>query len=200
MAADIHELVKKLGYKSINLVGHDIGLMVAYAYAAQFPGEVKKVALLDALLPGIEPVWSKAYKELWWFGFFARPSSGDLVAGRERLFMTDFWTVVGHPEKFTKDETEEFIRAYSQPGSMKAAFQWFANFPRDAKDNLELSKKKLTMPFLTLGGEYQSASFLGDHIRLVATNVKDLKITGAGHWVAQEQTEQVQKALLDFFK
>jgi len=199
MASDIHELVKKLGYKSIKLAGHDIGLMVAYAYAAQYPEEVKKVALLDALLPGVEPVWSTAYKQLWWFGFFARPVSGDLVSGRERLFMTDFWTVVGHPETFTKEETDEFIRAYAQNGGIKAAFQWFAAFPHDATDNLELMKKKLSMPFLTLGGEFQSASFLGDHIRLVAANVKDIKITGAGHWLVQEQTGQVQKALLDFF-
>ena len=199
MASDIHELIKKLGYKSIKLAGHDVGLMVAYAYAAQYPGEVKKVALLDALLPGVEPVWGTANKQLWWFGFFARPVSGDLVAGRERLFMTDFWTVVGHPETFTKEETDEFIRAYAQPGGIKAAFQWFAAFPHDATDNQELMKKKLTMPFLTLGGEFQSASFLGDHIRLVAANVKDIKITGAGHWLVQEQTGQVQKALLDFF-
>jgi pimeloyl-ACP methyl ester carboxylesterase len=199
MASDIHELIKKLGYKSIKLAGHDIGLMVAYAYAAQYPSEVKKVALLDALLPGVEPVWHQVYTSAWWFGFFARPVSGDLVTGRERLFMTDFWTVVGHPEKFTKEETDEFIRCYSQPGAIKASFQWFAAFPRDAADNLELMKKKLTMPFLTLGGEFQSASFLGDHIRLVASNVTDIKITGAGHWLVQEQTPQVQKALLDFF-
>jgi pimeloyl-ACP methyl ester carboxylesterase len=200
MATDIHELVKQLGLKNINLAGHDIGLMVAYAYAAQYPDDVKKVALLDALLPGVEPVWHQAYTSNWWFGFFARPVSGELVAGRERLFMTDFWTVVGHvKDAFTKEETDEFIRAYSQPGAIKASFQYFANFPRDATDNLSFMKSKLKMPFLTLGGEYQSASFLGDHIRLVAVNVKDVKIMGSGHWLVQEQTDQVQKALLEFF-
>jgi pimeloyl-ACP methyl ester carboxylesterase len=200
MAADIHELVKKLGYKSIKLAGHDIGLMVAYAYAAQFPGEVKKVALLDALLPGVEPVWGQANKQLWWFGFFARPVSGELVAGRERLFLTDFWPVVGHVnDAFTKEETEEFIRAYSQPGAIKSAFRWFAAFPRDAQDNLVFMKKKLSMPFLTVAGEFQSAPFLEDHIRLVATNVKGVIIAGAGHWIVQENTEPVRKALLDFF-
>ncbi|MHA4806781.1 alpha/beta fold hydrolase [Flavitalea flava] len=200
MAVDIHELVKKLGYPTINLAGHDIGLMVAYAYAAQFPAEVKKVALLDALLPGIEPVWTKVYTSAWWFGFFARPTSGDLVAGRERLFLTDFWTVVGHKnDAFTKEETDEFIRAYAQPGATKGAFHWFGNFPQDAKDNLELSKQKLKMPFLTLGAEFQSASFLGDHTRHVAVNVTDITIKGVGHWIVQEGTDQVQKALLDFF-
>src|SRR5258706_959120 len=103
MATDVHELVKKLGYKSINLVGHDVGLMVAYAYAAQFGNEVKKVALLDALLPGVEPVWSDLNGKLWWFGFFAWPASGQIVAGKEREFLTNFWPVVGHVKgAFTK--------------------------------------------------------------------------------------------------
>jgi pimeloyl-ACP methyl ester carboxylesterase len=70
LAADLHGLIKKLGYTNINVVGHDIGLMVAYAYAAQYQDEVKKIALLDALLPGIEPVWSEVRAKAWWFGFF----------------------------------------------------------------------------------------------------------------------------------
>src|SRR4051812_44663447 len=91
MAVDMHELMKKLGYKNINLAGHDIGLMVAYAYAAQFPDDVKKIALMDALLPGIEPVWSHVKAQAWWFGFFAQPHSGKLVSGKVGLFFTDFW-------------------------------------------------------------------------------------------------------------
>src|SRR5277367_5942150 len=89
MAVDIHELVKKLGYSGIDLAGHDIGLMVAYAYAAQFGSEVKKLALLDALLPGVEPVWSDFSSKAWWFGFFARPVSGELVKGKEGAFLMD---------------------------------------------------------------------------------------------------------------
>jgi pimeloyl-ACP methyl ester carboxylesterase len=200
MAADIHELVKKLGYKSINLVGHDIGLMVAYAYAAQFSDEVKKVALLDALLPGVEPVWSDLSGKLWWFGFFARPVSGDLVAGQAKEFLTDFWPVVGHiNDAFTKEERDEFIRAYSVPGATTGSFHWFGAFPQDAKDNLELMKHKLPMPLLAMGAEFQSAPFLADHSKLVANNVIETKITGAGHWIVQEQTAQVLKGLLDFF-
>src|SRR4051812_10879999 len=79
MATDLHELVKKLGYTHVNVVGHDIGLMVAYAYAAQYGNEVNKIAFLDALLPGIEPVWSTLKEKLWWFGFFAWPASGQVV-------------------------------------------------------------------------------------------------------------------------
>jgi pimeloyl-ACP methyl ester carboxylesterase len=200
MATDLHELVKKLGYSNINLAGHDIGLMVAYAYAAQFPTDVKKLALMDALLPGIEPVWSQVSASAWWFGFFGWPASGNIVAGREKEFLTNFWPMVGHvKEPFTKEETDEFIRAYAVKGGTTGAFHWFGNFPQDGKDNLEFAKTKLTMPLLALGGEYFGAAFLKDHSKLVATNVSEAKIMGSGHWVVQEQTEQVQKALLDFF-
>lgn len=200
MAVDIHELVKKLGYKSIRLAGHDIGLMVAYAYAAQFPEEVKKLALMDAMLPGIEPVWSMVKGQAWWFGFFGFPASGHLVAGRERLFLTNFWPLVGHVnDAFTKEEVDEFVRAYSQPGATTGAFHWFGNFPNDATDNLAFMKNKLKMPLLAMGGEFQSAAFLEDHCKLVATHVTGVKIMGAGHWLVQEQTAEVQKALLDFF-
>lgn len=200
MAKDIHELVKKLGYNNINLAGHDIGLMVAYAYAAQYGNEVKKVALMDALLPGIEPVWSQVSASAWWFGFFAWPASGDIVKGREKEFLTNFWPMVGHvKDPFTAEETAEFVRAYAVKDGAKSTFKWFGNFPQDGKDNLEFAKTKLKMPLLAMGGEYFAAAFLKDHSLLVAENVTESKIAGAGHWLVQENTAQVQKDLLAFF-
>lgn len=200
MATDIHELVKKLGYNNINLAGHDIGLMVAYAYAAQYGNEVKKVALMDALLPGIEPVWSNVKGSAWWFGFFAWPASGDIVKGKEKEFLTNFWPVVGHAkDPFTAEETTEFIRAYAVEGGTTAAFKWFGAFDQDGKDNLIFAKKKLKMPLLAMGGEYFAAAFLKDHSKLVAENVSESKIAGSGHWLVQENTAQVQKDLLAFF-
>ena len=200
MAVDIHELVKKLGYSNISLAGHDIGLMVAYAYAAQFGSEVKKLALMDALLPGIEPVWSDFSGKAWWFGFFARPVSGDLVRGKEAEFLTDFWPVVGHvKDPFTPEETREFIRAFAMPGATTGAFHWFGNFPQDAIDNKIFMKNKLKMPVLAMGAEYGSGSFLANHCRVVAINVTESYLKGSGHWIVQEKTEEVQKALLDFF-
>lgn len=200
MAEDVHELVKKLGHEHINLAGHDIGLMVAYAYAAKYPAEVKKLALMDALLPGIEPVWSDFSGKAWWFGFFARPVAGDLVAGQAGEFLQDFWPVVGHvKDPFTKEETAEFIRAYSVKGATTGSFHWFGEFPNDAIDNKELSKNKLKMPVLSMGAEYGSASFLAEHCRVVAENVKESKLAGVGHWIVQEQTQKVQDELMAFF-
>ncbi|MDN3582388.1 alpha/beta fold hydrolase [Mucilaginibacter flavus] len=200
MAVDMHELMKSLGYQHINLAGHDIGLMVAYAYAAQFPGDVKKLALMDALLPGIEPVWSQVKAQAWWFGFFGQPHSGEIVSGKVGLFFTDFWPTVGFQKNaFTVAERNEFIRAYSVPGATTGAFHWFGQFNQDAKDNVEFAKKKLPMPLLAMGSDHFAASFLAAHCKLVATNVQESIIKDSGHWVVQEQTAQVQKDLLDFF-
>jgi len=200
MAKDIHELVRSLGFSSASVAGHDIGLMVAYAYAAQFPGEVKKLALMDALLPGIEPVWTNVKNSAWWFGFFAFPASSELVAGKEKLFLTNFWPLVGHVNNaFTKEETNEFVRAYSVRGATYGAFHWFAAFNQDAIDNVAFMKKKLPMPLLAMGGEYFGASFLVDHCKLVAEHVSGSNIKGSGHWVVQENTAQVQKDLMEFF-
>ncbi|RFZ85241.1 alpha/beta hydrolase [Mucilaginibacter terrenus] len=199
MAIDMHELTKKLGFNHVNVVGHDIGLMVAYAYAAQFPNDVKKLALLDALLPGIEPVWSQVKSQAWWFGFFAQPHAGELVSGKVGLFLTDFWPVVGFKNNsFTKAERAEFIRAYSVPGATTGAFHWFGYFSQDAKDNVEFAKNKITMPVLTMGSDHFAGPFLATHTRLVATNVQESVIKDSGHWVVQENTAQVQKDLLAF--
>lgn len=200
MAVDMHELMKKLGYQHINLAGHDIGLMVAYAYAAQFPGDVKKLALMDALLPGIEPVWSQVKAQAWWFGFFAQPHAGDLVSGKVGLFFTDFWPVVGFKkDAFTAAERKEFIRAYSTPGATTGAFHWFGYFEQDAKDNVAFAKKKLPMPVLAMGSDHFAGAFLLAHTKLVANNVQESIIKDSGHWVVQENTPQVQKDLLAFF-
>jgi pimeloyl-ACP methyl ester carboxylesterase len=200
MATDIHELVKKLGYDKINLAGHDIGLMVAYAYAAQYPNEVKKLALMDALLPGIEPVWSQVSASAWWFGFFGWSASGDIVAGKEKEFLTNFWPVVAFAkDSFTKEETAEFIRAYSVKGATTGSFHWFGAFKQDGIDNVELMKQKLNMPVLTMGGQYFAAAFLKDHTKLVANDVTETNIPNSGHWLVQENTPAVQKGLLDFF-
>lgn len=201
LAVDLHELIKKLGYDKINVAGHDIGLMVAYAYAVQFGSEVKKIALMDALLPGVDPVWANQYDRNWWFGFFARPIAGDLVAGQAGKFLKDFWPIVGHKNNsFTRQETDEFIRAYSVPGATTGSFHWFGAFPQDAKDNREFMKTKLTMPLLAMSGEFSAASYFTDHCKLVASNVTEVIIKKAGHWLVQENTPEVLKGLEDFFE
>lgn len=200
MAATIHGLVTQLGYNKIDLAGHDIGLMVAYAYAAQYGTEVKKLALMDALLPGVEPVWSQVKASAWWFGFFAWNTSGQIVAGKEQEFLTNFWPVVAHvKDPFTKEEVTEFVRSYQTKGATTGAFHWFGAFDQDGLDNKEFMKHKLQMPVLAMGGEYFGAAFLEAHCKLVAEHVTASNIKGAGHWIVQENTAQVQQDLMNFF-
>jgi pimeloyl-ACP methyl ester carboxylesterase len=131
---------------------------------------------------------------------FCQPHSGELVSGKVGLFFTDFWPTVGFQKNaFTKAETNEFIRAYSVPGATTGAFHWFGFFAQDAKDNVEFAKNKLPMPLLAMGSDHFAGSFLAAHSKLVATDVHEAIIKDSGHWVVQEQTAQVQKALLDFF-
>src|SRR5262245_23238056 len=131
IAGDIHELVKSLGYQKINLAGHDIGLMVAYAYAAQYPNEVEKLALLEAPIPGIGDIWQKIYTTpaLWHFHFVFSPIALDLVKGREHLFLEHFWqTLSPHPETFSETDRRLYAKSYAQEGAMRAAFEMFKAF------------------------------------------------------------------------
>jgi pimeloyl-ACP methyl ester carboxylesterase len=200
MAIDIHELVKKLGFSKVNIAGHDIGFMVAYAYAAEFPGDVERLALMDALIPGLEPIWTPYKGQAWWWGFSTWPTAPMLVKGREAIFLTNFWPVVGYKNNsFTSAESKEFIRAYSVPGAISGSFGWFAAFDQDIKDMETFEKTKLQMPVLAMGGDHSTAGFLADQLRLVAVKVTESKITDAGHWLVQEQTAQVLSGLMAFF-
>jgi pimeloyl-ACP methyl ester carboxylesterase len=127
-ALDIHELVKSLGYERIDLVGHDIGLMIAYAYAAQFPTEVTKLALLEAPIPGVGEVWEQIFTNpvLWHFHFVDSPIALDLVKGRERTFLEHFWqSLSANPQAPAESDRQLYAQAYAQDGAMRSAFEYF---------------------------------------------------------------------------
>jgi pimeloyl-ACP methyl ester carboxylesterase len=199
MAADIHALTVLLAFDKINLAGHDIGEMVAYRYAVNYPDQVERLALLDTPIPGIEPVWTEAKAFSWWWGFNGWPASGKLIKGQEALFLNNFWPVVGHLKNaFTPLESQEFIRANAKMSDMACSFKWFAAFPDDAKLNLKQAGTKLQMPVLAMGGEF-SLNELAAHVKMVAHDVTDARVPGAGHWLMQENAPFVQQAFIDFF-
>src|SRR6202162_5325031 len=183
MAKDIHELVQQLGFKQVSIVGHDIGLMVAYAYAAQYPDEVNKVVLMDAFLPGVgdwKSVW--LMRDLWHFHFYGETPLA-LVKGRERTYFEHFWNDFAADPKHSISETDRriYAEAYAQPGGMRAGFEYFRNFEQDAKDFAELAQTKLTMPVLVLTGEKASGTFLIEQAKLVASDVQGQVVKGSGH-------------------
>ena len=202
-AVDIHELVKSLGYERIDLVGHDIGLMVAYAYAAQYPQEVNKLALLEAPIPGIGKVWEKIYNDprLWHFHFVDSQMSLDLVKGRERIFLSHFWDEMSaNPKAFTENERQIYAQAYGQDGVMRAAFEYFKAFDRqDAADNLKFAAGKLPMPVLVITGDKSMGDVLEVQAKIIADNVTAIKLADTGHWLMEERPEETKAALKKFF-
>ena len=201
-AVDIHELVKSLGYKDIYLVGHDIGMMVAYAYAAQFPSEVKKLALLDAPIPGVGDVWEKIYTTpaLWHFHFVNSPMALELVNGRERVFLEHVWQSFGGDlEKFREEEKRMYAQSYAQPGVMRDAFEYFKAFePTDAADNRNFAKTKLPMPLLVIEGEKGMNGVLAIQAALISDHVKAIKFP-SGHWLMEEKPAETSATLKAFF-
>jgi pimeloyl-ACP methyl ester carboxylesterase len=202
-AVDIRELVKSLGYQRIDLAGHDIGLMVAYAYAAQYPSEVEKLALLEAPIPGIGAVWEQIYTNplLWHFHFVNSPIALDLVKGRERTFLEHFWqTLSANPKAFSETERQAYARSYAQEGAMKAAFEYFKAFNKqDAEDNRRFAANKLPMPVLVVAGDKSMGDALEIQAKLVADNVTAIKFADTGHWLMEERPVETKAALKKFF-
>ncbi|HEY2122847.1 MAG TPA: alpha/beta hydrolase [Chthoniobacterales bacterium] len=199
-ARQIHDLVRSLGAEKARVVGHDIGLMVAYAYAAQFPNETEKLALMDAFLPGV-PGWEPIYNasNVWHFRFNGGYPE-KLVQGRERTYFEYFWNVFAADKNHSIPEADRkaYTEAYSKPGRMRGAWAYFASWPQLEKDFAQLSQTKLTMPVLSIGGEKSLGKELGEQAKLVADNPTVIVLPNAGHWILEEKPKETTDALLKF--
>ena len=202
MARDIHALVKSLKLDRIRLVGHDIGLMVAYAFAAQYPQEVDRLVLMEAFLPGVGD-WNSVFllRDLWHFHFYGKTPLA-LVTGRERVYLEHFWNdFAANPEKSLPEADREFYaKAYSQPGHMAAGMEVFRAFPQDAEDFAAFAKIKLTMPLLVLSGEKAGGPFLIEQGGMVAKKVEGVLVKGSGHWLMEEAPGEVIPRLVEFLR
>jgi pimeloyl-ACP methyl ester carboxylesterase len=199
-AIRMHALAKSLGVTRARVVGHDIGLMVAYAYAAQFPEDVEKLVVMDAFLPGV-PGWELAYDDpnMWHFRFHG-PTPEALVAGRENAYFAYFWNdlAADKTRSLPVADRAAYVTAYSRPGRMRAGWAYFASWPDTAKDFAQLAQTKLTMPVLSIAGDKASAAILGPQMKLVATNVTVLDLKDTGHWLMEERPKETMDALVGF--
>ena len=199
-AIRIHSLVKSLGVGKARVVGHDIGLMVAYAYAAQFPLETEKLVVLDAFLPGVAG-WEDVYNNpgIWHFRFNG-PTPEALVHGRERTYFDYFWNDFAADKTHSIPEADRaaYTAAYARPGRMRAGWAYFVSFQQAAKDFAQLSQTKLTMPVLAIGGEKANGEVLGQQMKLVATDATMVVLKNCGHWVMEEQPKETTDALMKF--
>jgi pimeloyl-ACP methyl ester carboxylesterase len=200
MAQDIHALMVKLGYPKLRIVGHDIGLMVAYAYAAQYPSEVDRIVLMDAFLPGVGD-WKNVWllRDLWHFHFYGKTPLA-LVSGRERTYLEHFWNdFAADPKKSLSEADRKFYAGeYARPGHMAAGMEVFRAFEKDAADFAGFAKTPLPMPMLVLSGEKAGGNFLIEQGRLVAGNVEGAIVKGSGHWLMEEAPDQVIPKLVEF--
>jgi pimeloyl-ACP methyl ester carboxylesterase len=199
-AIRIHALATSLKLGKARVVGHDIGLMVAYAYAAQFPAEVEKLVVMDAFLPGVDG-WEAVYNapNIWHFRFNG-PTPEALVRGRERTYFEHFWNDFAADKTHSIPEADRraYATAYARPGRMHAGWAYFVSFQEAAKDFAELSRTKLTMPVLVIGGERSLGEVLERQMELVASDVKAVVLKDTGHWVLEERPRETTEALLTF--
>ena len=196
----IRGLASSLGADKARVVGHDIGLMVAYAYAAQFTEAVEKLVLMDAFLPGVEG-WEAVYNHpgIWHFRFNG-PAPEALVRGRERIFLDSLWNGFAADPKRSLPDTDRraYAAAYARPGRMRAGWAYFASFPKTANDFAELSRRQLRVPVLTIGGAKAFGALLGQQTKLVASEVTVAVLDDTGHWLLEERAQETREALLRF--
>jgi pimeloyl-ACP methyl ester carboxylesterase len=202
-AGDVSGVLNALRVDRIDLVTHDIGNMVGFAFAALHPERVRKFVLIDAPVPGIGP-WEEILKNpLLWHFRFGGPDMERLVAGRERIYLDRFWNEFSaDPKNFGEAARVHYAELYALPGAMHSGFSQFAAFDQDARDNQELmaTRGKLQMPLLAIGGEKSFGPMMATVMRAAATNVTEGIVPRSGHWIMEENptaTVSMVRAFLD---
>lgn len=199
-AQDIRAVLTAFKVDRADVVGHDIGTMVAYAYAASYPDKVNKLVVMDAPVPGIPP-WNQLVlnPKLWHFNF-GGPDAERLVAGRERIYLDRFWNdFAGDRSRIDEATRAHYAQLYAQPGAMRAAFaQFTAIGAEDVRDNAALGQRKLTMPVLAIGGEQSFGATMAEVMRNAATDVTGAVVPNAGHWLMEENPDATIKLVTTF--
>lgn len=198
-AADIRTVLEHLGIDRSAIVGHDIGTMVAYAYAARYPDMTDRLVVMDAPVPGIPP-WDEIVRspQLWHFSF-GGPDAERLVAGRERIYLDRFWNeFAGDRSKIDEATRRYYTKFYAMPGAMHSAFAQFLSIPKDEEDNRMSIATKLPMPVLAIGGEKSFGAMEAVVMRNAAVNVTELVVKNSGHWLMEEDPADTISAVRTF--
>jgi pimeloyl-ACP methyl ester carboxylesterase len=202
VAEDVFQLVNRLGFQKINLVGHDIAGGVAYAYAAKHANAVQRLVILESTIPGFEaPETASRLGGVWHPAFHQEPDLPEaLVFGRERTYLKYFFTKYAYDKTAVgEDDLNQYVRDYSAPRALKAALAHYRAFPQTIQQNQQYAKTKLQMPVLALGGESVLGDLVLKSVQRVATNVRGGTIPQCGHWIATERPEYLVDQLFSFF-
>lgn len=200
-AVDVAGVMDALQVKRADLVTHDIGNMVGYALAAQFPQRITRWAVIDAPLPGIGNWDSILRSPLLWHFNFRGPDEERLVAGRERIYLDRFYNELSaDPSKIDAETRDHYAALYAKPHAMHDAFEQFGAFSQDAVDNKALLAQggKLTMPVLAIGAEKSFGAGMADELRFVASNVSGGIVPNSGHWIMEENPQATIKIVTEF--
>ncbi|WP_108610596.1 alpha/beta hydrolase [Aminobacter sp. MSH1] len=202
VASDIFKLVHdQLGHSTFHLVGHDWGGVVAYALTHAHQACVRRLSIIDVVVPIGSP------DELTWNGrrwhhtfHWQRDLPEALVTGRERAYLSWFYkNLAFNASAITEEDLLEYVRAYSQPGVLRSGFEYYRATHQDIENFNESMKVKLAMPVLAIGGENSRKTQVAENLKLLADDVRECIIDRCGHWVPEEQPEALARALLEFF-
>lgn len=200
VAEYIFQLVRSLGYQYILLVGHDLGASVAYAYAALHREHVQRLVILDVPIKGFGLDEFAQKNNLWHFGFFqVQGFAESLAEGRERLLLQRFFSNIKNPDILTQEDIDEYVRCYSNPDSLRAGFEYYRAYPYNEQQFKEYSKQKLQIPVLALGGENSGGGFPFYSLAQLAKNVTGGVVLQSGHYIPEEQPEELVRQLKAFF-
>jgi pimeloyl-ACP methyl ester carboxylesterase len=200
-AGDLAGVLDRLKIDRAVVVAHDIGNMVAFAFAEQHPDRVSKLVVIDAPVPGVGPWEQIIQNPLLWHFRFGGPDMERLVAGRERIYLDRFWNdFSADPKHFTEAAREHYAKLYALPGAMHSGFEQFHAFDQDAIDNRAwlAAHGKLKMPVLALGGEKSFGTQMADIMRAGADNVTGGVIPGSGHWIMEENPDATIRMVREF--
>jgi len=197
---DIAGVLDTLKVGKVDLVTHDIGNMVGYAFVSESPGRVTRLVLMDAPIPGVGP-WEEILKSpLLWHFRFGGPDMERLVAGRERIYLDRFWNEFSAtPAKFSEASREHYAALYALPGAMHSGFSQFAAFDQDVVDDRAfLARGKPGMPVLAIGGDKSFGPTMAVVARAAFTNVQEMVVPESGHWLMEEQPAATVAAVRTF--
>ena len=203
LAEDLNQLLNGLGYDKVYIVAHDWGGPVAYSYAAEHSEKVKKMIMLDTLLPGFgwEEAGNFSPNGIWHFSFHAvRDLPEKLVEGKEDIYLNWFFDWTYNQSAITSEAREEYIKQYSKPGAMRAGFEYYRAIFEDAEQNREYGEKKLDIPILAIGGEAAIGNYTAITFQQVANNVTGITLPNTGHFIPEERPNFLIKQILEFFK
>jgi len=205
IARDIWRLVHdELHLSRMNVVGHDWGGPVAYALAAEHPDAVERLVVLDVTIPGDgSPNISQGGKR-WHHAFHQTLDLPELlIRGREREYFGWFYRHFGaRPDAIAPADVDEYLRTYCEPGGLRAGFEYYRAIPTDVAHNEEIARTyKLAMPVLALGGDSGWGRGLEviDSLRRMAQHVEGGIVPAAGHWIPEEQPDDLAERLEAFF-